>query len=55
MISLLEYLPIITSGLLFLAILTPVANRKNLRLQSEYQIYARMIEAWLKLDLRAFY
>jgi len=50
MISLLEYLPIITSGLLFLAIVTLVANRKNLRLQSEYQIYARMIEARLKLE-----
>ena len=37
-------------GTLFLAILTFVANRKNLRLQSEYQIYARMIEARLKLE-----
>ena len=50
MISLLEYFPIITSRLLFLGILTLVANRKNLRLQSEYQIYARMIEARLKLE-----
>ncbi|HET6591087.1 MAG: hypothetical protein AB7V56_16305 [Candidatus Nitrosocosmicus sp.] len=50
MVSLLEYLPIITSGLLLLSILTLVVNRKNLRLQSEYQIYARMIEARLKLE-----
>lgn len=49
-LSLLEYLPIITSGLLLLSILTLVGNRKNLRLQSEYQIYARMIEARLKLE-----
>jgi hypothetical protein len=49
-ISLLEYLPIITSGLLLLSILTLVANRKNLKLQSEYQIYARMIEARMKLE-----
>ncbi|WP_415310227.1 hypothetical protein [Candidatus Nitrosocosmicus sp. FF01] len=27
-----------------------MVNRKNLRLQSEYQIYARMIEARLKLE-----
>ena len=50
MVSLLEYLPIITSGLLALSILTLVLGRKNLRLQSEYQIYARMIEARVKLE-----
>lgn len=50
MVSLLEFLPIITSGLLLLSILTLVLNRKNLRLQSEYQIYARMIEVRLKLE-----
>jgi hypothetical protein len=50
MVSLLEYLPIITSGLLALSILTLVLGRKNLRLQSEYQIYARMIEARVRLE-----
>ena len=49
MVSLLEYLPIIMSGLLALSILTLVLGRKNLRLQSEYQI-ARMIEARVKLE-----
>jgi hypothetical protein len=49
-VSLLEYLPIITSGLLLLSILTLVVNRNNLKLQSEYQIYARMIEARMKLE-----
>jgi hypothetical protein len=49
MVSLLEYLPIIMSGLLSLSILTLVLGRKNLRLQSEYQI-ARMIEARVKLE-----
>ncbi len=50
MASLLKYLPIITSGLLLLSILTLLVSRKNLRLQSEYQIYARMIEARLNLE-----
>ena len=50
MVSLLEYLPIITSGLLLLSILTLVVSRNNLKLQSEYQIYARMIEARMKLE-----
>ena len=49
MVSLPEYLPIIMSGLLALSILTLVLGRKNLRLQSEYQI-ARMIEARVKLE-----
>ncbi len=50
MVTLLEYLPIITSGLLLLSILTLLISRKNLKLQSEYQIYTRMIEARLKLE-----
>jgi hypothetical protein len=50
MVSLLEYLPIITSGLLALSILTLDLGRKNLRLQSKYQIYGRMIEARVKLE-----
>jgi hypothetical protein len=50
MVNLLEYLPIITSGLLTLSILTLVLGRKNLRLQSEYQVYARMVEARMKLE-----
>ncbi|MDQ4073424.1 MAG: hypothetical protein M3162_03870 [Thermoproteota archaeon] len=50
MVSLLEYLPIVTSGLLLLSILTLLVSRKNLKLQSEYQIYARMIEARLNLE-----
>lgn len=50
MVNLLEYLPIITSGLLTLSILTLVLGRKNLRLQSEYQVYARMVEARVKLE-----
>ena len=49
MVSLLEYLPIITSGLLALSILT---LRKNLRPQSEYQIYTRITEARVKLESR---
>lgn len=48
--SLLEYLPIVTSGLLLLSILTLLIGRKNMQLQSEYQIYAQMIEARLKLE-----
>jgi hypothetical protein len=35
---------------LLLSILTLVVNRKNLKLQSEYQIYSRMIEARVKLE-----
>ncbi|MGA7370997.1 MAG: hypothetical protein WBX01_17900 [Nitrososphaeraceae archaeon] len=50
MVSLLEILPIITSGILVLAILTLLGNKKNQRLQSEYQIYARMIEARMNLE-----
>ena len=50
MVSLLEYLPVITSGLLVLALLTLFMSKKNLRIQSEYQIYARMMEARLKLE-----
>jgi hypothetical protein len=52
MVSLLEYLPIITSGLLALSILTLVLGRKNLRPQNEYQIYTRITEARIKLESR---
>ena len=50
MVSLLEYLPVITSGLLVMALLTLFMSKKNLRIQSEYQIYARMMEARVKLE-----
>jgi hypothetical protein len=46
----LEYLPVITSGLLIMALLTLFMSKKNLRIQSEYQIYARMMEARVKLE-----
>jgi hypothetical protein len=49
-VSLLEYLPVITSGLLIMALLTLFMSKKNLRIQSEYQIYARMMEARVKLE-----
>jgi hypothetical protein len=50
MVSLLEYLPVITSGLLIMALLMLFMSKKNLRIQSEYQIYARMMEARVKLE-----
>ena len=50
MVDLLEYLPVITSGLLVMALLTLFMSKKNLRIQSEYQIYARMMEARVKLE-----
>jgi hypothetical protein len=38
------------SGLLFMALLTLYISKKNLRVQSEYQILARMMEARVKLE-----
>jgi hypothetical protein len=49
MVSLLEYLPVITSGLL-IALLTLFMSKKNLGIQSEYQIYARTMEVRFKLE-----
>ena len=54
MVSFLDYMPIISplifAGLLAVSLLQFSAVRKNMRIQSEQQIYARIIEARLNLE-----
>ena len=54
MVSFLDYLPIISplifAGLLTVSLLQFSAVRKNMRIQSEQQIYARIMDARIRLE-----
>ncbi len=54
MVSFLDYLPIISplifAGLLAVSLLQFSAVRKNMRIQSEQQIYARIMDARIRLE-----